>query len=868
MNITVEIENHFLENGLTPPFRLITDGEIHRFPTDRNKPSKLDGWYSFHKLISGDAILVYGSWRKPDEKFKINLKAADKMPVQELAAPKQTLEALNPEKIYSQCATLDTHDYCVRKGIQFPANARILTEECARMINARLSTILTGALVIPMLNEELQIKSLQLISEKGDKIKTFLRGHAVAGLFNIVGSASLDFNSCFIAEGIATAQSIYDATGKTVVCAFSAGNVKKVIEKLLSKGVTDITACIDNDEAGEKSVSGLKLPIIKPPADYNDFNDFMLATSKHAVKDYLLGSHTQETQAYAKQNESNNVQNPKEEEYINPANVTIAGILQDGNIVRIAEVTHAYNFLSKKQRADNELLLLAGCGFAKEARKLTFTKLTNYCFDEYALEEFFKTSKRLGWTGLKLENNEELINLQYARTFEDISERWAIALIEGTALFVDRALDTIGFNGWSIRFASINAASKVFGIIKAPVVITKSNEQKEVKWINLYEKWINSRERHTYTSVSFNPKRGIVSKPGFKLPEGAVLDLYEGLTVTPQEGDCDLILSHIFNIWCNKDNDLYFYIIKWLANMYQNPNKPGHTAIALKSEEGAGKNIILDALVKSFGKHGIMVSKPDEVIGRFNDAISTSILVVLNEAFWAGNKQTEGALKSLITDEMLRCEKKFLPSFTVKNCTHIIIASNNEWIAPVSISDRRWIILEVSNDAKGNYKYFEQLANHIKNGGINYFINYLLTLDISDYNPSIIPAEALKASEVRYDNQLRTADTVTQWWSHCLDLEYIYTDSANVETPTNWQNNEELIIKKSAYAAYCEWAKALLKKPDLINSWTKTLKSFGVDVSEYKVTTSKGSRERAIKVPSLGEAKKRFTNKLKGKTNE
>ena len=214
--------------------------------------------------------------------------------------------------------------------------------------------------------------------------------------------------------------------------------------------------------------------------------------------------------------------------------------------------------------------------------------------------------------------------------------------------------------------------------------------------------------------------------------------------------------------------EAYDYVIKWLARMFQKPNERGHTVIVLRSGEGTGKNIIIDILVNALGEHVAVAVKPDDLTGRFNDHLGTSVLVFANEAVWGGAKDQEGILKSLITDEELPVERKYLPKYRVRNCCHLIMASNNDWVAPVGMDDRRFVILDVNEARKGDIAYFEELVAQSTAAG-EAFLDYLLNLDISAFNPRVLPDLGIHQATKR-DAKIRGADSVTQWWVHCLEM--------------------------------------------------------------------------------------------------
>jgi phage/plasmid-associated DNA primase len=201
--------------------------------------------------------------------------------------------------------------------------------------------------------------------------------------------------------------------------------------------------------------------------------------------------------------------------------------------------------------------------------------------------------------------------------------------------------------------------------------------------------------------------------------------------------------------------------------MFQVPGERGHTVLLLKSGQGAGKNIIVDMLVQAFGEHATIAVKPNDLVGQFNDSLGTSVLVFANEAVWGGDKTLEGALKTLVTDEEIVIEKKYIPKYRVTNCVHLIMASNNDWAAPIDMDDRRFVVLDLDESRKKDLEYFKTLRAEIKHGGREAFVHELLTLDIAGFDPRDRPTiEGHQAT--RFEAVLRGADSVTQWWIACL----------------------------------------------------------------------------------------------------
>ncbi|MDF7675975.1 PriCT-2 domain-containing protein [Neisseriaceae bacterium ESL0693] len=129
------------------------------------------------------------------------------------------------------------HPYLVKKGI---TNHYIFGQ--IRQNNYKG----TNNLLIPVLHNK-QIVSMQFIDEAGSK--RFLNGGRMQGSYTFIGDTSRMNQGIIIAEGVATAASLYQATGLPVVVAFNAGNLKAVAEKMQQSMSADVPVIIaaDND---------------------------------------------------------------------------------------------------------------------------------------------------------------------------------------------------------------------------------------------------------------------------------------------------------------------------------------------------------------------------------------------------------------------------------------------------------------------------------------------------------------------------------------------------------------------------------------------------------------------------------------------
>ena len=135
-----------------------------------------------------------------------------------------------------------------------------------------------GDLHIRIINNKGKVVGTQFIDESGKK--KFNYGLDYKGCFHVVGGPIQD--KCYIAEGFATAASVYEATGTPCVHALNASNITNVITALKEvKPETRFIVAGDNDPAGikacEQAFKDHGVECVLPDSEGLDWNDVYIA---------------------------------------------------------------------------------------------------------------------------------------------------------------------------------------------------------------------------------------------------------------------------------------------------------------------------------------------------------------------------------------------------------------------------------------------------------------------------------------------------------------------------------------------------------------------------------------------------------------
>lgn len=216
---------------------------------------------------------------------------------------------------------------------------------------------------------------------------------------------------------------------------------------------------------------------------------------------------------------------------------------------------------------------------------------------------------------------------------------------------------------------------------------------------------------------------------------------------------------------CGGDEATFAWVWGWFAQLVQRPgDKPG-TALALRGEEGCGKSIVGEAVGKLLGaRHYWQVASPRYVTGQFNSHLESCILLQADEAFWAGDKSAEGVLKDLITGKVRPVERKGVEPIQVANHTRPFVTSNNEWVVPAALRQRRFTMLDVPDARVGDKAYFAAIHRQLNApGGYGALLRELLRFPAdTDTLRTPLRTEALR------DQQVRSLAIEVDWWLEVL----------------------------------------------------------------------------------------------------
>lgn len=222
--------------------QIVADGALHRCKVEGGKPGREDAAYILH--LDGVPAGGFINWRddqgwqswaaRLEHKPSVEDRAVHRANILKIRETRHQEElqrhaenAQRARRLLGSCkpATND-HPYLLRKGVK-----------------AYGLHLLKDQLVIPLRDSRNALWSLQFIAADGTK--RFLSGGRKRACYYAIGKPR---EVLCLAEGYATAASIFESTGYATACCFDAGNLEPVARSLRAKfpGLT-LVICADND---------------------------------------------------------------------------------------------------------------------------------------------------------------------------------------------------------------------------------------------------------------------------------------------------------------------------------------------------------------------------------------------------------------------------------------------------------------------------------------------------------------------------------------------------------------------------------------------------------------------------------------------
>ena len=185
------------------------------------------------------------------------------------------------------------------------------------------------------------------------------------------------------------------------------------------------------------------------------------------------------------------------------------------------------------------------------------------------------------------------------------------------------------------------------------------------------------------------------------------------------------------------------------------------------------------------------------------------------------------------------------------NFVRLIMASNNDWVVPASVDQRRFVVIQVGTARMQDSSYFKALRDQMDQGGRQALMQFLIDRDLSG-----VELRRMPRTEALAEQQLLSLDSVGQWLYAALDAGgFEEREAGGIAEFLPWP--AELPIQKvhDCYNLYCNRQSHMRPLPS--SAFGKRLKELLPSTEKRKVTIS-NQRKNAYLFTSLDDARYEF----------
>jgi hypothetical protein len=364
----------------------------------------------------------------------------------------------------------------------------------------------------------------------------------------------------------------------------------------------------------------------------------------------------------------------------------------------------------------------------------------------------------------------------------------------------------------------------------------------EAKYKSAYDVWFEHCKSTQFTEICFDHKE----RPGS-------LNMFVPIPCSPMPGDVSFLDVLFDDVLCNGNKAKGQHLRKWLAHIVQKPAEYCSIVPVVIGEEGTGKGLvfinIMGAILK---RYHYKIDSPKGITDRFNQPLAFRLLTVLDEAAWSGNHEESDKLKSITGNKTLDIEEKFGKKVLVNNYSRYALLSNRENAAAISASNRRYWVFNTNENYAQRTDFFDPIFRFLETeNAANMLYNYFMNIDISDFNPHVLP----KFDSLGQEAKEITEGPIAQYWLARFNDEPKGIFTADGYLPTNVAYTDfKDFIKENGLRVYqmtsqSFWRKTVKLAPSLaraekvkrniLNGGVKSSRfEYKIDPEDFKISLS------------------------------
>lgn len=255
------------------------------------------------------------------------------------------------------------------------------------------------------------------------------------------------------------------------------------------------------------------------------------------------------------------------------------------------------------------------------------------------------------------------------------------------------------------------------------LTITKKGTKQERR--PLAKRWMEWEHRFALEKITYEPGKE-------RLRDGN-WNQWTGWGCEPSPGDIEpwnALLDFVFK----GHPEARIWFEKWCAYPLQHPGTKMFTSSVIWGvEHGTGKTLIAYILRRIYGDNFVEI-KNKHLRGGFNEWAENKQFVYGDEITGSDRRVDADLIKGLITQEVMRINAKYVPSYDIPDCVNYYFTSNHPDALFLEDTDRRFFIHEVVG-SPNDREFYNKVDAWLRGDGPTHLFHHLLNLDCSGFDP-------------------------------------------------------------------------------------------------------------------------------------
>ncbi|WP_337054072.1 DUF5906 domain-containing protein [Pseudoxanthomonas sp. USHLN014] len=225
-------------------------------------------------------------------------------------------------------------------------------------------------------------------------------------------------------------------------------------------------------------------------------------------------------------------------------------------------------------------------------------------------------------------------------------------------------------------------------------------------------------------------------------------NLWGGWPTAPRPGKCDRIIELLHYLCSEERNsrELFDWVLRWCAYPVQHPGAKMKSCVVVHGGQGAGKNLFFEAIMAIYGQYGSILDQ-NALVDKHNDWASRKLFLIADEVVAQAHRfEQKNLLKVLVTGAKIRINPKHIAAYDEVNHCNLVFLSNEKMPVVLEKDDRRHCV--IWTPPKKDPAYYRAIMAELANGGIAALHDYLLNVDLGDFDPGTLPPTTKAKSDL------------------------------------------------------------------------------------------------------------------------